>query len=525
MLKKLIPFIPFYALIFIAGMIIYTHNNDFPYFYHTTEPSKIQQITDHKYNFNHPLLMLNSASVAAFVSGAETEQEKVVAGRTVSAVYAALTVVLLAICVHLFAGFAASMLSGIFLLMSPKMIGLSHYFKEDPTFLFGIALSFLAFILLFRRKTYLTLIAAAAASAIAASGKYVGFVFLPVGIFICAAIDVANSSAEAVPAKKRIVTFVTVFLTVFIVMNIQVFFSIPQIIDRLFPLVSKTAAKSGAGIVAFTGHGGAQVARPLAKYCETFFSQTTILIPILALGYAVFFYARFKSRSGGEKLLMAFFFFFTITLSYGKVASGNYFLPQEMITHIFAALAIVNLVSFVSGLHGKRTAAALGLIIAAVTVSSAYPFARDSMRQHSPDGDTRKKLVEWLENNHGRKMSIVCDGYVLLPEMITRSGKLSSRKDLSATRMEYAGDLGSIANARALGYTHVAVCRSTYGRFFSDSNTPGVGSGDLYDTRKQFYEELMNRGKKVWYWNGQYGGVINETITLYDITRGSRKED
>ncbi|HNX59799.1 MAG TPA: phospholipid carrier-dependent glycosyltransferase, partial [Spirochaetota bacterium] len=434
MLKKMISFIPFYALIFIAGMIIYNHNNDFPYFYHTTEPSKIQQITDHNYNFNHPLLMLNSASVAAFVSGADTDQEKVVAGRTVSAVYAALTVVVLALCVHLFAGFAASMLSGVFLLLSPKMIGLSHYFKEDPTFLFGIALSFLAFIMLFRRKTYLTLIAAAAASAIAASGKYVGLIFLPVGIFICATIDVANSSAESVTVRKRIVTFVTVFLTMFVIMNIQVFFSIPQIIERLFPLVSKTAAKSGAGIVAFTGHGGAQVARPLAKYCETFFSQTTILIPVLALGYAVFFFARFKSRTGAEKLLMAFFFFFTIMLSYGKVASGNYFLPQEMITHIFAALAIVNLVSFLSEFHGKRAAAMLGLIIAAVTVSSAYPFARDSMKQHSPDGDTRKKLVEWIENNSGRKMSIVCDGYVLLPDMIKRSDKLSSRTDLSATQ-------------------------------------------------------------------------------------------
>ncbi|HNX60816.1 MAG TPA: hypothetical protein PKK43_17065, partial [Spirochaetota bacterium] len=75
------------------------------------------------------------------------------------------------------------------------------------------------------------------------------------------------------------------------------------------------------------------------------------------------------------------------------------------------------------------------------------------------------------------------------------------------------------------GYTHVAICRSTYGRFFSDSNTAGVGSRDLYDTRKQFYEELMSRGKKVWYWNGQYGGVINETITLYDITHKPRRED
>ena len=67
-----------YVLIFVASFLVYTHNNDFSYLYHTTEETKIAQITTHEYNLYHPLLMLDAAEVIARVSGANTR--KVIAG-------------------------------------------------------------------------------------------------------------------------------------------------------------------------------------------------------------------------------------------------------------------------------------------------------------------------------------------------------------------------------------------------------------------------------------------------------------
>ncbi|HEY1405946.1 MAG TPA: phospholipid carrier-dependent glycosyltransferase, partial [Spirochaetota bacterium] len=186
MLKKHFILILSFAVIFVASLAVYTRNNSFPYYYHTTEPSKIEQVVNHHYNFNHPLLMLNTVSAVSFFSKPKSSQEMVETGRWVSAVYASLTLLLLMGCAYMVMGTPGAVMAGVFMAFNTKMIALSHYFKEDPTFLFGISLTLLLFSVFFRKPNLKMLIAVAIASAVASSGKYVGFIFLPIGIYIAA---------------------------------------------------------------------------------------------------------------------------------------------------------------------------------------------------------------------------------------------------------------------------------------------------------------------------------------------------
>jgi hypothetical protein len=512
-----IPVIASYVFVFVVTMLLYTHHNDFPFFYHTTEPSKIEQITVHNYNFNHPLLMLDAASAVAKVSGAKTEQEKVQAGRFVSAVFASLTVMFLMGCAHLLAGSLAAGFAGFLLSFSPMMIRLSHYFKEDPTFLFGVSLSFLAFILFYRKPGIKTLLFAAAAAALASSGKYVGLIFLPMGIFAAVRNFVPDSGGRELGKGKKIGLFVAAFLVVFLIVNIDMILYFSTIVERLSEKLSHTGSGNAGGIVALSGHGGARPASPILDYMKMFFTQTGFVIPCAALLYFAHFAFTFRKRENGEKFIVAFFFLFTGLLSLGKVSSGQYFLPQELLSHMFAAVVLCRLFEFAKARIGTAFSAC-GLSAAALVMGFVlFPYARAADAQFHPENDSRVKMIKWIESSSGNNASFLCDGYVLLDEMIKRSPSLSKRNDLGCERMEYAGDIGTIADAREKGFTHVAVADSTYGRFFNTDNVASAGAGGIFAKRRAFYEELFRKGALEWEVSALYGGVVNETLRIYRL--------
>jgi hypothetical protein len=515
-LKKILIISP-YVIVFFITMFLYTHRNNFPFFYHTTEPSKIEQITVHNYNFNHPLLMLDTAGLAAKISGAQTQQEKVMAGRTVSAVYASLTIVLLMICAHLLSGPFAAAAAGFLMSFSPMMIRLSHYFKEDPTFLFGIALSLLAFIIFFRKPSVKTLAFAAVSAAAASSGKYVGFIFLVMGIVAIVRTSVYDAKQDPLSRKKKVGLFLLIFFAVFTIINIDMILYFNTIIERLSAKLSHTGGDKAGGIVALSGHGGARPAFPLFEYIKMFFRSSSGIIPYLVLGYFAHLIATFKKREAGEKFITAFFFLFTIILSFGKVASDQYFLPQELLCFLFSAIIVYRISVYVRKWIGTRISIACFAAAIAVLIFSLYPFAADAVAQFDPKYDSRVKMTKWIEASIDAPAKIACDGYVLLPDMISRSSVLSARKGLSCELMEYTGDLGSVEAALKKGFTHVAVANSTYGRFFDKNNVPSAGAAGLFAARQSFYAELFLKGSLVWETKSRYGGIINETLKIYRL--------
>src|SRR5437667_341115 len=70
-------------LLFVASFVLDTRNNGFPLSYHPDESSKVKQLSAHKRNFNHPLLLLSGSEVLVQLRGRPRDpQEVVILGRT-----------------------------------------------------------------------------------------------------------------------------------------------------------------------------------------------------------------------------------------------------------------------------------------------------------------------------------------------------------------------------------------------------------------------------------------------------------
>ena len=84
------------AASFAAALALYTRANTIPYYFHSDEPSKVTQVMGERgLNFKHPLLLMNGTRLGAWLVDAEDRQEAVMVGRTLSALFGALSAALL----------------------------------------------------------------------------------------------------------------------------------------------------------------------------------------------------------------------------------------------------------------------------------------------------------------------------------------------------------------------------------------------------------------------------------------------
>ena len=133
------------AVFALLAVVFFGRNLDFTAFAHPDERNKIAQIVEGRYNFNHPLLMLNSVRLFSEGVGKAQDFEFVkLAGRWTSVIFASLAVSLLVLISGRLYGNFVAVSAGIFLLSNPHLFDLAHYFKEDPALLFGISLSLFA---------------------------------------------------------------------------------------------------------------------------------------------------------------------------------------------------------------------------------------------------------------------------------------------------------------------------------------------------------------------------------------------
>ena len=82
---------------------------------------------------------------------------------------------------------------------------------------------------------------------------------------------------------------------------------------------------------------------------------------------------------------------------------------------------------------------------------------------------------------------------------------------------EWVADLGTLDELRQRGVTHVAVCRTRYGRLFSDTRRPTEEAEAEFLRRKTFYEKLFDTGELLW--EKESGAVthLQPALRLYRI--------
>ncbi|MCE9612004.1 MAG: hypothetical protein K8R23_17540 [Chthoniobacter sp.] len=463
------------VLIFAVTLLLNTRHNDFPFFYHPDETAKVEQVLTGEWNFHHPMLLLTTTKAAVVVCGVKAQEQNVVeAGRWVSAGMIAAAVVALSLLAFAWRGWTSALTSGAALVLHHQLFELSHYLKEDSALLMGVAWTFLAAFLFWRKPDAARAALLGAATALAISGKYVGVMMLAVALPVL----------WRAPAPKGRCgwSFVAALAAVLVLVNLPLL---------LQPGVFRQSFDREVGLVVH-GQGGRRSV-PHAQYWSVFRDNSTLVVWLLLL---VFLASRWRERrtlSLPEWLVLAFPFAFALILSFSPKSNDRYFLPATAGFTLLAAVGAVDAARLLTRWLPLRGALAA---TAAVLVAGQLPSWLKYNAAFRTDDNA--DLIAWVRTELPPNAVLSRDSRARLPD--SGSEKAQRRTAPLAQKIlggRFAADHGTIAEQRAKGVTHVAVSESDYGRFFLRNLRPREGAEEDFAKRKAFYAELLRDGERV----------------------------
>ena len=458
-------------LLFAGSLALFTRDNGFSFDYHPDEDGKTRQILARERNYHHPLLMLNATDLVVHVAGVpKTDQAVVVAGRWVSAGFAAGAVALLGLLAFTHGGGLAALAVGALVATHAELYKAAHYLKEDATLVFGIALFFVALDRFARKPSLAMLRFLGIASGVATAGKYLGIVTLLFSLPLV-------WKAPVLAPKLRWKHFLIAFAATFLILNL------PPTTHPSSPFKSLRREVVGA-----TGHRGLTRDVPHARYVSML--QETVPAGVLALAgvYALILAATWRRRTFADWLLLLFPVLYFGMLSYSPKTGGRYLLPVTMLLCALAGLAIMEIAQlFRRWRFVSPVALAAGILL-------VVPFQLPSLRATMADfrRDDRLDLVAWIREHVAPTAFIVEDHRVNLEEHRESGGLKPEIFD-----EDYAADVGTIDALRTWGDVYVAVSPRAYSRFFSELK-PRPSEKEAYTRRKEFYARLFAEGELVW---------------------------
>ncbi|GAB4166349.1 MAG: hypothetical protein Fur0032_03670 [Terrimicrobiaceae bacterium] len=468
------------VLIFLAGLALYSRNASFPARYHPDEPDKVAQVLTRDWNFHHPLLLLQTASVARALFSIPPETEAVVRlGRWISAAFAAGAAAFLALLAWELADPRAGLAAGLLVIVNTQFFELAHYFKEDTSLAFGTALFAWLFTRFWGRPSILAPLAMGASLGLAASAKYAGLslVILPLAILF----------APGISKPSRVVCFF-LGLAAFLAVTVTVNFPMLQMVQQAAGGITREVE------YAVDGHMGITRKIPHGVYIAVLTNATNPGLWFLLALYALSLVASLAPAR--------------IVPAYWRHALGCHLfkLPDYILT-AFIVLTVVGF-SFVPKTHHRYMLPITGLLIVLATVAAFRPPARLIRWFTFPamaaailfsclstwdclvafGADTRAALQDFLKSTASPDTLIVTDRRVGLPEDFP----------FRTISKRFAADAGSLADLRAAGPTLVVVTQGDFGRFLLKNHSPTGSSSPDYWRRSQFYLDLFASGELVW---------------------------
>lgn len=501
---------------------LFTRHNDFPIYYHPDEMSKVSQLVDpdQQRNYNHPLLMLEAATLAMKWSPeSDSAQELVMLGRWTSATLAATGVLALALAGYAAYGYTGLLISGTVMALCPPLLVYAHYFKEDTALACGIMLTILGARLVVGSKRFwpqmLAVVVLGIGCAVAVSGKYVGaVVLLPC---LLALIIAPLESWPALPV--RLAVFIVSSIAAVIIINHRAFLDWSSLQLTPFAL-EKIEEEFDHGL---SGHGGIALRKP-----NTFCLRITAseMMPHLwgfsAIGMAWTLARRHFSRWGF--VLGSFLICFAIALSFNAIPFPRYALPITICGYFIAGQLISSLLVEAQQLWrqwGQLAAVAcLGMIL--LLQGQRCLNFNDQFRD-----DSRQRLREWIARNLPPGSSIAIDSYTLLdkPGDPLRHPNQSPLRMRIISEMFAANAAASLEDLASSGVSYVAVASMNYQRFLDPEIRPANRS-DWYLARQQkFYRDLFSQGKLLWSSvpSPPTNSYANCEVRLYQISHLSRQ--
>jgi hypothetical protein len=505
------------SLALAAGALwVYTRNNDFPAFnYHPDEYGKVYQLTGRmSHNFNHPLLMLESAQrMIDWLKAPNDTLSIAIAGRDTSATLASIGVFAAAMTGYLAYGFIGLLLCGAAVALCPALMINAHFFKEDTSLICGILLAILGARWSISAKTLWTQLPAALLLGLgcgaAASGKYVGGItILPA---IAALFLAPMKNWYALPLRVAL-CFIAMLLTVRTVNHIAF---VPGKAFELMP-----AAQEGfydETHHAAEGHYGLGLRKPNSYWLRIGASETLPHIWLM-IGAGLLWWALRPRFSRWALAMLLFPLTFAALLSFNTIPMARYALPITISFYFIGAqLASAMVVDWHKRLP-RWSIAGGAVCFGAVLLVQGHrvlylndKFAHDSREAFHDFVATLPAGVTVASDNHTGINGDV-HRYPDQPPLRVRL-----RKDTFRNVCELAPTVDDLARQ---GVQYVAIADLNWARFF-DLETHGIGSGEeTFQRQKQFYQDLFDRADLVWSSTPVYPthAWVDIDLRLYDIT-------
>ena len=494
-------------VVFIGGMGLFSEHRSFPFYYHTDEPGKVLQVVHRGKNFHHPTLLLTTATLArrTFLhGGAEDDPQRVVElGRLVVAAFAAASAALLALLAARLHGLSAGLATGLLVVSNPLLYELAHYFKEDPVLLFGIVACALAAHHHATRRDARSLVLLGVAAGVAAAGKYVGTALVPVAALVGARTG-GGSAQERWKRARRVAGSA---LLTWLVLDYRIFRSPALIVPQS---VGEEMSK------AFVGKHGLVRAIPHAFYFEVQDSYGGPWIPALAALWLAFAIWRPRKVSVAEWLLAGVSLAFLAAFSFTPKASPRYYLPIAVTLCYLAAAGVFQWAALASA-RSERSRIGATLVAVLVCLGAAWPQWRDTQAlRRAFQQDDRAELMKAVEALPPTAI-IAQDQEVGLPEPERRwehKGRKALRQQVLGAKQ--AADLGSLAELRARGVTHLALSRRAYGPYFATDQI--IKDQDVVAARRGFYQTALERGRVLREWKKGQVIYLQPGLVLVDIS-------
>jgi len=487
-------------LVFVLFLALHLRDNAFPHFYHTDEPSKVEQILTGQRNGRHPTLLLNSAKlILGLTQWTLTRDHAARAGRIASAIFAAAAVALLFLWAGCQSGWIAAVLAASFAGFQQPLLTAAHFVKEDPALLLGLAATLLAAFCYSEKPTPARAFWLGLAAGLAFSGKWVGVIAL-----LYAAGQLILSRKTATHPAQSWLLFIAGFPAIFALTNhdlIAQWNVVSQGVSSEVTSFYSTDAGEARGF---------HFLHYLRRLPEVF---SSVLLALALLGAGVIWKGKASLHT---RLFSTLPFLWFLVIACIPKTETRYLLPISTFLALLAALGAAALIRAAAN-RGTLPAIAAAILASAVVFSllPAYGKAVDSFHH-----DHRQELAEWIEKNLPSSVNIAQDGKVALP--VSTDSRFDpaptpglSRHILPGNK-NYVSDYGDLASLRARGVTHVALFLSNY--LVLEEREAKKASTSQKRAALRLYRKLQSEGRVVFQRKKGFDRYLNVGLVLYEIT-------
>ncbi|MCE9609049.1 MAG: hypothetical protein K8R23_02360 [Chthoniobacter sp.] len=493
------------VVLFLGSFTLFTRHHDFPYSYHPDESGKAGQIIKGSRNYHHPLLLLSLTDVVSRVAFVpRTPQAIVETGRAVSAALAAGTVVALALLAWRCGGLLAGWGAGLAVALQADLFETAHYLKEDPALAFGLALSLLAAHVWWQVPGRKTLRFLAIACGLAAGGKYVGIIAL---LFAVPLLLVRHETGLDWRARLR--SFAVIFVVTFLACNLPLFAG--KIASPLRSIRKEVGGVTG-------GHRDITRDVPHGEYLGMLRKDVPPAVGALAGVYALALLATARRRTPAEWVTLLLPLGYLAMISWSPKIAGRYLLPVNALLPLLAVLGAAEFARLIFSPDSRWRRVLSGVVLAGLSgwvARAELPLLQISFAGFQHDDPT--EVAEWIKAHLPADAIIAEDHRVNLSPDKADGFSTAARVPQKVLDANFAPDLGTVDELLAKGVTHIAVCRQSYGRYFSDE-TQAQGSGEKeYVKRHNFYERVFRDGELLKEWPRGTISYLQPGIRLYRI--------